>query len=222
MITVLMIAERLCVLALTLLGIAIIAERFKRSLIIKLIIGVAIAYIMLTSSNIIINSNAREADKIAAQQEREADQARFSAESEEREARYYFKVAELIDCAPKELVRATLPPVSGQVEILSPIDGGRVSDRIIVKGRLSGIGGKVWLVVHPVGIASYWVQPQINLKSDGRWSARAYIGRAGMDIDQAFEIIAVVDPVENLIEGDVLDSWPEARWSSQVIEVVRK
>jgi len=43
-----------------------------------------------------------------------------------------------------------------------------------------------------------------------------------MDTDQAFEILAVVDPEKSLTEGDVLDSWPMARWSSQVVEVIRK
>jgi len=210
--TPLYIVHLISVLSLSALGLGVfksrLDEKTKRLLVVVvLIICFAISIIIYKREH-----NAREADKIAAQEEREADRARCYSQSLEREKKY----------APKELVRATPPPVSGQVEILSPGEGVRVTDRITIRGSLSGTGGKVWLVVHPVGIASYWVQPQINLRADGRWSGRAYIGRAGMDTDQAFEILAVVDPEKSLTEGDVLDSWPMARWSSQVVEVIRK
>jgi len=116
-------------------------------------------------------------------------------------------------------LRAPKPMLS----ITAPDDKAHVSDRPIVEGTVADPTVKVWVVVHPMEVSDYWVQPGIIVRKDGTWRVMLYIGRPGkIDVGKRFEIMAVANPTVNLSEGKILSGWPEARWRSQVLEVVRK
>jgi len=72
-------------------------------------------------------------------------------------------------------------------------------------------------------VKDYWVQPKIILKNDTTWQVQIYIGRPGNeDINKHFEIKAFIAPKLNIKEGDVLKEWPQAKCSSEMVEVIRK
>jgi len=110
-----------------------------------------------------------------------------------------------------------------KLRITAPLDRAEVPERPFVEGTITDPNVKLWVVVHPVGVSDYWVQPNVTIKEDGTWKVKIYIGRPGaVDLDKQFEILAVTDPEIVLTEGKVLDDWPNARCKSQVIEVRRK
>ena len=115
---------------------------------------------------------------------------------------------------------------SGQqltVQIVSPPDRAQVPERPLVEGTVSNPNAAVWVIVHPMEVADYWVQPKPTVKEDGKWKAQIHIGRPGnADVGKQFEIMAVADPKRKLNAGDVLKDWPEAKAKSQVIDVTRK
>ncbi len=79
------------------------------------------------------------------------------------------------------------------------------------------------MVVHPMEVSEYWVQPPVTVKKDGTWRVMIYIGRPGtIDVGKQFEIMAVANPKVKLNEGDKLRGWPEAQWKSEVIFVTRQ
>lgn len=123
------------------------------------------------------------------------------------------------------LLTATVPVVSGpQSELLitTPADKTQVPERPMIEGTVADAKAKVWVIVHPMEVSTYWVQPSVTVKEDGTWKVNIYIGRHGIvDVDKQFEIMAVANPTEKLKEGE-FSSWPEAQWKSQVIEVTRK
>ena len=120
----------------------------------------------------------------------------------------------------------TISIVSGQqlnLRITAPLDKAKVSERPYVEGNVSDANVKVWVIVHPMDVSDYWVQPSVTVKENGSWKVKIYIGRPGaMDVGKQFEIMAVANPKDKLKEGDVLSGWPEAQAKSQVIEVTRK
>ncbi|HEX8651558.1 MAG TPA: hypothetical protein VF708_12020 [Pyrinomonadaceae bacterium] len=72
-------------------------------------------------------------------------------------------------------------------------------------------------------VSDYWVQPPVTMREGGKWKVQIHIGRPGADdVGKHFEIMAVANPKNSLKEGDKLKEWPEAKWKSQVIEVIRK
>jgi hypothetical protein len=109
------------------------------------------------------------------------------------------------------------------IRIQAPDNSSRVKHRAFVEGVVSDQKAEVWVVVHPTDTSSYWVQPKISVRSGGEWSVLAYFGRAGsIDSTKKFEVIAIVNPIEKLREGDYFDAWPQAKWASQVITVERE
>lgn len=111
--------------------------------------------------------------------------------------------------------------INEHLKILSPSDNGTVSRREAVHGVVSNPADKLWLVVHPVDVPVYWVQPGITVDKDGSWETTAYFGRA-VDVGKRFEIMVLANPQKELKEADALDGWPKAQWTSSVIEVIRK
>ena len=110
-----------------------------------------------------------------------------------------------------------------KLRITAPSDGAQVLERPFVKGTVADPKAKVWVIVHPMDVSDYWVQPSLTPKKDGTWKVKIYIGRPGkIDVRKEFEIMAVANPKVKLGEGDILSGWPEAQWKSQVIEVTRK
>ncbi len=108
------------------------------------------------------------------------------------------------------------------ITIKSPTDGARVPARLIVRGVVIDRNVQVWVIVHPVALSSYWIQPPVLIKSDGRWGVKVYIGRVGyQDVGMEYEIMAIADPKQKLVEGDVL-GWPKAKWRSDIVTVIRE
>jgi len=120
----------------------------------------------------------------------------------------------------------SLPPPAGSrnLKITEPSNGQEVSSVVNVRGTVSDPQATVFLVVHPEGLRSYWVQVCATVEQSGAWEASAFIGRAGnQDIGKQFEILAVVPSAdEELSEGTVLGIWPRALWTSEVVTITRK
>lgn len=109
------------------------------------------------------------------------------------------------------------------LRITAPLNKARVPERPYVEGTVTRPNDKVWVIVHPMEVSDYWVQPSVNVKGDGSWKVKIYIGIPGsVDVGKQFEIMAVANPRDNIKEGDVLSGWPEAQANSQVIEVTRR
>jgi hypothetical protein len=80
-----------------------------------------------------------------------------------------------------------------------------------------------WIVIHPMAVPDYWIQPQTDLDSDGSWKARVYVGQSdGLNNGEHFKILAVANPNTELMEGDILKAWPQAQWRSRIVEVIKK
>ena len=110
-----------------------------------------------------------------------------------------------------------------KVAITSPVDGSSVGQRPIVQGTAGDAAGSVWVIVHPLGVSDYWVQPRVTARDKGSWKVQIHIGRPGsVDVDKVFEVRAVVKPHIDLREGKVLDGWPDAKAISNVIELTRE
>jgi hypothetical protein len=109
------------------------------------------------------------------------------------------------------------------VEITAPLDKSSVPQRPMIEGRVSDVNVKVWVVVHPLEVTDYWVQPRPTVRSDGWWKAQIHVGRPGdVDAGKLFEIRAVANPERELEEGNVLSDWPKGGAISAVIEVTRR
>jgi hypothetical protein len=112
---------------------------------------------------------------------------------------------------------------STKVWITEPKNRDIVPERPYVEGKVSNANAAVWVVVHPMEVADYWVHPRLTANQDGTWRVDAYLGRPGnVDAGKHFEIMAIANPQRPLNEGDVLRSWPDAASKSEVVEVVRK
>lgn len=110
-----------------------------------------------------------------------------------------------------------------KVEIKAPADKVSVPRRPIVEGSVSDPSATVWVVVHPLEVSDYWVQPRVTVRKNGSWKVQIHVGRPGsLDVGKTFEIRAVVDPEGELAEGKILQYWPKARAVSDVIEVTRR
>lgn len=116
--------------------------------------------------------------------------------------------------------------VNGQqlnLRITAPLDKAKVLERPYVEGTVADSNVKVWVIVHPMEVSDYWVQPSVTVKETGSWKVKIYIGRPGsIDVGKQFEIMAVANPKMSIKEGDVISGWPDAQAKSQVIEVTRK
>lgn len=125
--------------------------------------------------------------------------------------------------APREISPAPIPTPSREIQIKAPQDGSQVPWRPYVEGTVADPNATVWVIVHPMGVSSYWIQPSVTVKEDGTWKVQLYLGRAeDIDVGKHFEILAIANPKERLSEAKVLGRWPDAQWKSQVIEVTRK
>ncbi len=118
-------------------------------------------------------------------------------------------------------ITPTQNPVA-DLRIQKPLSG-EVNWRPYVEGIVSDPKSKVWVIIHPVGLRSFWVQPPVSVNRDGSWRVKVYIGRAGqIDIGKEFEIMAVSRPKQQLNEGRILSEWPDVGWRSEIVTVVRK
>jgi len=131
-------------------------------------------------------------------------------------------IDQLRDWQERKLKLASSPESSG-ISILTPKNSTIVPGRPIVKGTVRDRNSEVWVIIHPMEVSDYWVQPRTTVRGDGSWSVYVYIGRPGaVDVGKHFEIRAVANPKNKLREGKVLNYWPDADGLSPIIEVVRK
>jgi hypothetical protein len=115
------------------------------------------------------------------------------------------------------------PTATENIQIMSPSRGALVSPKTFVEGKINYITAEeVWVIVHPIGISSFWVQPLISVRQNGNWKVLAYFGRDNVDSGVHYEIMSVANPDSKLIQGQILNSWPGAQWYSEIIEVIRK
>lgn len=131
----------------------------------------------------------------------------------------------LVSCAKvaEEETITELEEQNDKIRITEPKDGDLVGYRPYIQGTVADPDAEVWVIVHPINLSAYWVQPSVSVKGDGTWKVELYMGRAGdIDVGKQFEILAVANPKAMLNEADVLSSWPNAQWNSQVIKVTRR
>lgn len=112
------------------------------------------------------------------------------------------------------------PQPSGLV-LYQPTPNSHVPQEVIVKGRVAN-ARTVWIVVRSVTNRRCWVQPAINVQTNGFWLGVIYVGSLDKsDNGYTSELRAFVDPVSQLTVGAVLDDWPEAALSTPAISVIR-
>lgn len=137
--------------------------------------------------------------------------------------KYYISTSERVMESPKQLVPVRRPEPSKYIEISLPQDRTEVPERLYVEGTVIDPGSEVWVIIHPLGLSDYWVQPYVSVNDDGTWEVKTYTGRPGdTDGGKQFEIIAIANPTEELNEGEILNGWPDAQWSSEIVTVTRK
>lgn len=135
----------------------------------------------------------------------------------------YRQMAEQVEeLSPKGEPKPTTQPrtETRQISITWPKEGSKADARQLVQGTVLNPDERVWVIVHPLNVTAYWVQPPVTVRSDGAWSVMVYLGGAG-DTDKEFEIMAVANPKVSLHEADMLSDWP-ATEDSVVIQVRRK
>src|SRR5262249_6101098 len=110
-----------------------------------------------------------------------------------------------------------------QIVVTAPPPDSQVPERPIVEGTVTNPNAKVWVIVHPLEVSDYWVQPAVTVREDGHWRVQVVIGRPGqVDVGKYFEICAVANPKVTLQEGQVLTGWPDTQATSNLIDVRRR
>jgi hypothetical protein len=123
--------------------------------------------------------------------------------------------------------RVTQEPPSSlpfQVLITSPRD--TVCARTEVKGKITrdiatDARGKLWIVIHPHETNDFWVQTPVSVDGNNQWRTFPYFGRPKLDIGKPFEFKAFVNPISPIAAEQRLKDWPNASWSSDVVQVIR-
>lgn len=116
------------------------------------------------------------------------------------------------------------PATSGSaVNITAPKANEQVIERPLIEGTADPKAKEVWVIVHPMEVADYWVQPRVTLEATGKWAVQGHLGRPGStDNGKLYELMAIANPSAKLNEGDRLKNWPEAAMKSQIVRVTRK
>jgi len=110
-----------------------------------------------------------------------------------------------------------------KISITSPQDNAEVDRPARTEGIVSDPDAQVYIIVHPVGVPEYWVQPRASVHEDGTWTTKVYLGRPDIiNPDKQYELMAIADPAKPLKVGDMLKKWPGSQWSSQIIRVKRR
>jgi hypothetical protein len=133
----------------------------------------------------------------------------------------FSKTAETVMNAPEESHPTMAPRPTQGLIITSPRNGSRVSGRGYIEGYVRDPKADVWVIVHPMELSSYWVQPQPTVSADGTWRVDAYFGRPGQDAGVVFEVLAIANPKVTLREAHLLTEWPKGDLVSDIIVVTR-
>ena len=126
--------------------------------------------------------------------------------------------------APSTGTPCPYPPLDAnrKIVITAPCDRAKVAPRHFVEGLVSESNAEVWVIIHPMETADYWVQPNITVREGGKWKVLCYFGEPGKHSGKPYEVMAFGNPNEKLREGQLLSNWPRAQSKSQVVEVVRE
>lgn len=113
---------------------------------------------------------------------------------------------------------------SHQVDILitSHASNTQIPRIVNLSGTVSHADARVFLIVHPLGSYSYYVQPLGN-SAQGRWSASAIVGREGRrSKGREFEVRVAADLTGTLAQGDKLSGWPDVGGLSGPVFLIRQ
>lgn len=116
------------------------------------------------------------------------------------------------------------PPLDAnrRITITAPCEGAKVAPRHFVEGLVSNENAQVWVVIHPMEVADFYVQPTVTVREGGKWKVLCYFGEPGQHSGKRYEVMAFANPKEKMNQGKLLGNWPAAEAKSQVIEVVRE
>ena len=115
------------------------------------------------------------------------------------------------------------PDPARKITITVPCDGATVAPREFVGGMVADQNARVSVVIRPMRANGYWVQPNVTVRQGGNWRVLCYFGEPGSQHSgMPYEVMAFVNPAENLKEGQQLPDWPQAESKSNVIQVVRE
>jgi hypothetical protein len=110
-----------------------------------------------------------------------------------------------------------------KISITSPHDNAEVDRPARTEGIVSHPDAQVHIIVHPVGVPEYWVQPRASVHEDGKWTTMVYLGRPDINNpDKQYELMAIADPEKPVKVGDMLKKWPSSKWRSNIIRVKRR
>jgi len=110
-----------------------------------------------------------------------------------------------------------------KISITSPQDNAEIDRPARTEGIVSDPDAQVHIIVHPVGVPEYWVQPRAFVHEDGKWTAKVYLGRPDIsNPDKQYELMAIADPEQPVKVGDMLKEWPGSKWRSHIIRVKRR
>ena len=115
-------------------------------------------------------------------------------------------------------------PTAHQVDILitSHASNTQISRVVNLSGTLSHPDARVFLIVHPLGSYTYYVQA-LGQNRQGRWSATAIVGREGRrSKGREFEVRVAADLVGTLAQGDKLSGWPDVGGLSGPVFLIRQ
>ena len=112
------------------------------------------------------------------------------------------------------------PPVSLQLD--SPPQDAVVGQRQELSGKVTPPNTPVIVVIRPMETSDYWVQPQVTVGTDGKWSVLVYFGEPGATHKgKKFEVRAFASPKAKFNEGKT-SGWPAATAQSEVFRYTRK
>jgi len=110
-----------------------------------------------------------------------------------------------------------------KISITAPHDNAEVDRPAKTQGTVARPDAQVYIIVHPVGVPEYWVQPKAFVHKDGKWTAMVYLGRPDTsNPDKQYELMAIADPENSIKAGDMLKKWPGSKWRSHIVRVKRK
>ncbi len=105
--------------------------------------------------------------------------------------------------------------------IITPKNEANVEWRTLVQGTASGVKN-VWVIVHSLETAEYWVQPKAMVTKKGNWKVKVYVGNVNdSDNSRDFEIRAIANPYEKITVGQIYGIWPAGELNSEVIRVIK-
>lgn len=80
-----------------------------------------------------------------------------------------------MESKPKEDAEAITQQNALRIKV--PVQNERVPERPFVERTLSDPKATVWVIVHPMEISNYWVQPTVSVMENSTWKVKIYVGR---------------------------------------------